>query len=264
MTDAIFTEEAGTLLPSLLAGSPWGEGLLHGGPPAGLLARAVEQHVPDPEMQVVRLTIDLLRPVPAAPLEVSARTVREGKRIHVAEVSLVARGVEVARASALLLRRSEVQAAQEGAPAAMPAGPEGLATTPLGRGEGGAMPIRSGFHTTVEARWASSPEEPGPNAAWIRVPVPFVAGEPLSPLVRIAAISDFVNAIGSAPWRGGPGFINADITLALHRDPAGEWIGLQVERAVETTGLGVSRAVLYDARGPVGAALQCILANERR
>ena len=38
--------------------SPWDDRMQHGGPPAGLLARAVEQVRPDPEMPIARITID--------------------------------------------------------------------------------------------------------------------------------------------------------------------------------------------------------------
>ncbi len=93
-----------------------------------------------------------------------------------------------------------------------------------------------------------------------------VAGEVMSPLVRLAATCDFVNAvasIGMAP-RSGLGTINTDSTIYVHRLPVGEWIALQVERALEPTGIGVSDAVLFDREGVVGRATQAVLANQMR
>lgn len=256
MSDAIFARDGERFVPGEGSGSPWAAGLLHGGPPAGLLARAVELHAGDPGMHVSRLTVDLLRPVPKEPLTVTARTIRTGKRIHVVEASLLAAGVEVSRATGLLLRRSEVAAPPRDR-SAMPDGPHGLETSGLGRGLRGG---RLGFHTTVEARWVTRPGDPGPNVAWLRMPVPLVAGEPATPLVRAAALSDFVNAVGGMGARD-IGYINADCSLYLHRYPEGEWIGLRVERRVEPTGLGSSQATLYDAAGPIGWAAQAVLAN---
>ncbi|MCZ7576472.1 MAG: hypothetical protein M5U18_05260 [Dehalococcoidia bacterium] len=50
MPDAIFIREGDTFVPTELARSPWGPQLLHGGPPAGLLARAIEHAVHDADM----------------------------------------------------------------------------------------------------------------------------------------------------------------------------------------------------------------------
>ena len=76
---------------------PVGSGAMHGGPPAALLARAVEQCDPGPANFVARLTVELLRPVPLVPLTISARTLRPGKMVHWIEAILRAGDVEVAR-----------------------------------------------------------------------------------------------------------------------------------------------------------------------
>ncbi len=264
MTEAIFLPEDGRFMPTELAGSPWGDALVHGGPPAGLLARAIERFEPDPEMQVVRLTIDLFRPVPKAPLEVTVRSARSGRRIHVVDAALVANGVEVCRATGLLLRRSEAKVPAAVAPVVMPPGPEGIDGTMLARGARGERPNRPGFHTTIEARWVTKRGKAGPQIAWLRMPVPLLPGEALTPLVRVAATSDFVNALSGMGAEASTGFINTDLTLYLHRYPDGEWICLEVSRQAEAHGLGVARALLYDARGPIGTAVQAVLANTMR
>ena len=46
--------------------------------------------------------------------------------------------------------------------------------------------------------------------------------------------------------------------------PVGEWIGMQVERAVEPYGLGVSAATLFDVESAIGRAQQAVLANQMR
>lgn len=269
MADAIFVPDGERFVPTDLAGSPWGDTLVHGGPPAGLMARAIERFAGGPEMQVVRLTIDLFRPVPKAPLEVTARTVRAGKRIHVVESMLLADGAPVCRASGLLLRQSDTPAAAAGGPAAMPAGPDGiesmpLASTPLSKEIRAGLPRRKGFHTTVEARWLSRSSDRGAVIAWLHMPVPLVAGEETTPLVRLAALCDFVNALSSIGAGAISGYINVDCTLYVQRPPAGEWICLEVTRTVGDHGLGVSTARLYDIHGAVGSATQAVLANTMR
>ncbi len=262
MTDAIFIPDGGRFVPTEKAGSPWGQAVLHGGPPAGLLARAIEKAKPLPEMMVARLTVDLFRPVPMKPLEVTTRVVREGRRIQVVEASLSAEGVEVSRAVGLMLHRSDVQlppnALLDGPP---PRGPAGIETTSLSVGT--FTPPGKGFHTTIEVRRVSGSPGGGPSAAWLRIPCPLVAGEKMSPLVRVAATSDFGNGLSHIQAGGSMGFINADITLYMHREAVGEWICLDAHSGAHTYGIGMIQTAIYDERGPVGLAVQALLANRR-
>jgi hypothetical protein len=266
---AIFIPDGDRFIPTDFARSPWGPDVLHGGPPAGLLARAIEQANTDTGLHVARMTVDLFRPVPKAPLHVTTQFVREGRRIAVIEASLFAGDVEVSRASALLLRESEVDLPDvhlPGPPSV--AGPEGIPTTGLSTmlSEGSPaaspqMPGPTGFHTTIEVRRVGGLSGRGRGAAWIRIPVPFVAGEELTPLVRMAATADFGNALGHIRAGNGIGFINADITLYLHRMPAGQWICLDSQSVVQPHGAGIVESMVHDARGPVGRVVQALLAN---
>jgi acyl-CoA thioesterase len=272
--DAIFIPQGDAFMPTAHAGSPWGPGLLHGGPPAGLLARAIELAKGDPDLHVSRLTIDLFRPVPSEPLRTTVRTLRAGRRIAVLEASLMAGDVEVSHATALLLRQSEVDLPAEALPAErwVPAH-EGVPTTSMSatfrtdddgrrRGpSGGAM--LPGFHTVVEVRRVGGEPGTGRATAWIRIPVPFVAGEETSPLVRVAALSDFGNALGHVRPNEDVGFINADISLYLHRLPEGEWVCLEAHGVAQEHGLGMVETVVLDMHGPIGRVCQALIVNRR-
>ena len=64
---------ADTLIPTPIAASAWGPDVLHGGPVAAVVARAAERALPDDAgaqgtLQASRLTVDLFRAVPRAPL----------------------------------------------------------------------------------------------------------------------------------------------------------------------------------------------------
>lgn len=261
MTDAVFERDGERFVPSRQAGSPWADHLQHGGPPAGLLARAIENLAATEAMRVVRLTVDLFRPVPMKPVTVTARSIREGKRIHIVDAVISSEGVEVSRASGLLLRATEHPQAQSGGTIHPPGDPEDGDDGPLLRKQD--MPRREGFHTASEIRRLPRAET-GPATAWIRVPQ-LIEGEEMSPLVRLASTCDFVNAVGSmSALPGGLGFINTDSTIYVHRPPVGEWICLQVERGIEPDGIGVSSAVIFDRDGSVGRAAQAVLANQMR
>src|SRR5579863_2149398 len=105
--EGFFRVEGDTLVPAAFATSPWGQ-VLHGRLIGGLTARAAEQaRAGVPELACGRLTVDLFRSVPLAPVGVSARTVRQGRRIVVLDVTVEQDGAPVGQGRAVLLRRSE-------------------------------------------------------------------------------------------------------------------------------------------------------------
>src|SRR5919106_6502886 len=101
---ALFLPDGDRFIPTVLTQGPWRHDLQFGGAAAALLTCVVERVPTRAPMQVARITVDLLRPVPVAPLRAPARVVREGKRIQVVEAVLHHEDVEVARCAALRLR----------------------------------------------------------------------------------------------------------------------------------------------------------------
>src|SRR4029077_12408761 len=71
-----------------LTRGPWDPGSQHAGPPAAMIARAVELLDDGEEFQVGRLTFEILRPVPIGPVSVEAEVVRPGRRVQMVEASL--------------------------------------------------------------------------------------------------------------------------------------------------------------------------------
>ncbi|GAA3362604.1 thioesterase family protein [Saccharopolyspora gregorii] len=253
--ESLFRREGDLFVPTEAAGNPWGE-LTGGGPVAGLVARAVEQALDEPDLFVARLTVDLHRPVPRTGITATTRTVRAGKRLRVFEVTLAQDGTEVTRATAQVLRRSGVDGDHAPEPTPFP-GPQGLPDSSLLPAELG---LRWGVHDVVQVRWVRDQLAGGPTQAWMRLPLPLLPDEPTSRLSQVAVLVDCISAgspVGSlfGPW------INSDITLYLHREPAGEWLGMEMARDVEPTGVGVTRARLFDERGPVGTAHEAVLAH---
>jgi acyl-CoA thioesterase len=58
-------------------------------------------------------------------------------------------------------------------------------------------------------------------------------------------------------------FVNADLTVAIHRSPEGEWLCLDAATVAEAHGVGLTRARLWDGRGAVGVSLQSCLVERR-
>ena len=82
MSESLFVEQDGRYVPSEHARGPWDPQALHGGAPAALIARALERLQPGAELQIGRFGLELLRPVPMAPLRLSSAIVRPGRRVQ--------------------------------------------------------------------------------------------------------------------------------------------------------------------------------------
>ena len=209
-----------------------------------------------------RITCDFLRPAPVAPLSVKATVVREGRSAAWLQGTISTEDRVVATAIAVALRRiaGEVPATPEqmvrtGERTTLP-GPESGRKSP--DPPEGTYPA---FHNMgMEVRFVEgSLVDPGPAVAWFRLAAPLVAGEIPSPLVRVAAGADFSNGASSLlPWEQYT-VINPDLTMYLHREPVGSWIGLDAVTKPGRDTTAVSESHLYDETGPIGVTLQSVL-----
>jgi hypothetical protein len=262
MPDALFEAlAADTFLATDAARGPWSPDALHGGPVAALLAGGSEELLED--LHPARITIELLRPVPVAPLQRVLRVIRPGKKVRLVGVDLTTEeGTTVATATALGIRRAQVAVPDQGVPAAPP-GPRSVAEA--SRADVAAVGDYDAFHNTgVEHRFvAGSFLTAGPVQDWIRLRVPVVAGAEPTPFQRVAAAADFGNGVSSiADWTTTT-FINPDLTIHLHRLPAGEWVCLDAVSVLGAEGVGLAESALWDERGPIGRSLQSLLVDAR-
>jgi len=256
LSRAIFEPDGERFVPAPESRARWYADALHGGPVAALFARGFERAEAPAPMMVTRLTIDLMRPVPTVPLAITTRVVRSGKRIQVLEASMDAAGVEVARASALRMRIIDLPVPPHPRRETLP-DPQDVEPYPMRGAEG------EWFHTrAVEARFVEGDfYEPGPATVWMRLAMPLVAGEEVTPLQRVAAVADFGNGLSrvlSSGWL----FINPDLSVHLHRHPGGEWVGLRSRTDIDGEGVGLAQSELFDEAGAIGHALQGLLVDK--
>src|SRR5690554_6539942 len=101
--DSVFVRDGDWFIPSELGRGPWSTDALHGGAPAALLAGYAEQMVDDPAMLLSRVTLELVRPVPLAPLKVTG-TMGKGRSVRRVELTLSHNETVVARAMILFLK----------------------------------------------------------------------------------------------------------------------------------------------------------------
>jgi acyl-CoA thioesterase len=259
--EAFFAREGERFLPGDRARGPWDRESLHGRVISGLLAYAIEQRHGDAAFHPARLTVDMFRLAPHAPLEVHTRAVREGKRIRAVDASMVAGGVEVARASAVLLRKAEQPPGHVWSPPAWDAPPPEQIAPPRYEGAPGRA-------ATWDPAWETRNingdfGSVGPKRAWLRETVDFIEGEATSAFVRVAAAADFANPLSNS-GDAGLNFINSDVTVYLHRLPVDEWVGFEVTSHHSHEGVAIGECALYDREGAIGRSTVCAVAQVQR
>jgi hypothetical protein len=251
---SFFTLDGEWFRPTEHCRGPWDPDACHAGPPTGVMARASELLVPD--QQLVRLTVELSRPVPHAGFRVEAVVTRAGRTVTTTEMTLVnGDGKPVVTARGMHVAARDMSG--------LPTAP--LATPKLSEARPGGFPIRVGSHDLpmfsggVEMRYPPGEDnDPGPTRAWMRT-VPLLDDEESSPFQRICPLADCGNAISRNADPGELAFMNTDLTVLLHRPPVGEWLGMDSVSRWEPSGIGMSDSLLFDDHGPVGRALQTLV-----
>jgi acyl-coenzyme A thioesterase PaaI-like protein len=251
---------------------PWGPDSQHGGPPAALLARAVEG-LPGADRRCIgRFTMELLGPVPVGPLEVSARVVRPGRTVDLCEATLrdVERDRDVARAAVW-----RFPAVADGA-ADWPTGGAGASTNPGDRGT--ALPHgpqdgvphprpdswSGGYLDVVDWRWIEgSVATPGPAVVWMRPTVALVDTEPVSPVQRLLTCADSASGVSAELDPAAWGFVNTELTVHVLRPPKGEWLCLRARTTLSEGHVGMAVSDVYDRAGLVARSAQALLITRR-
>lgn len=247
-------------IATILSRGPWDDNSAHGGPVAALIGRTAERFDPDPELATVRLTIELLRPVPLSFLRFDTTMLRPGKRVRLIGVSITSDGVEVARAVVLRIRRTPLDIT-----ASLPesggsfASPEASHPAPV------FVENRVGISNGVEIRSVTGVAflESGPSVCWFRVGAPLVDDEAITPLTRALIAADFGNGIASVVPLESHLFINPELTVHLFRLPEGEWIANDARTWLDPGGNSVAEATLADRKGPMARAMQSLYVAAR-
>lgn len=235
---------------------PWHSRAQHGGPPAALMARAVEALPEASGRQVGRFTMELLGPIPVAPLRVSARMLRPGRSVALVEAELVDEQADrpVALARAWLLPREEQRPASGPAPDHRP-------------GDGVLKPPPESWHRgyldAVTWRWIDgSVETPGSAVVWARCPA-VVEGESPTGLQRLLALVDSASGISAVLDPAAYDFLNTELTVHLLRDPTEEWLCIDARTEPGDGAVGVATAVVSDTTGPLARSTQTLLLVRR-
>ena len=275
MADSNESDEPGSIfvpqdpdvfVPTQAAVGPWNLDALAGGAITGLLAHLCETTA----NQLVRLTVELPRPVPRAPLFASRRLEPSGRRVQRERVELrsgSADGPLVAYASAVTMRRAEfdLDSGVTTGDGDLPFGPpptrdELAEPSRLGRQ---VIPWRGFFDLGAHVEPAVE-GAPGVRRFWLALRLPLIAGEPNGAFAALAVGADYAGTQTSEVlpidrWS----FMNVDVSAHLTRDPVGQWIGVACSTLAGPLGVAVGSAALYDRLGRLGGAETSLLLQPR-
>jgi hypothetical protein len=234
---------------------PWHRDHCHAGPPTGLLARSVEQLVP--QQRLTRLTVNLLRPIPFAGFRITAALQKQGRLVSTCNAAIVDEHDKVC-AQSYSLHMTEQPAVE------MPS--HHIETLDPNDAGPGLFPIQQTLHDLpafngdgVAVRYPPGHDHrPGPTVAWMKT-VPLLSTETPSPFQRLCPLADCGNAFGRNADPSEVQFMNPDLTIHCHRDPLGDWLGTDVAGFWEPNGIGMADAHLFDRAGSVGRAVQTLL-----
>ena len=236
------------------ARGPWSKEACHAGPVTGTIARELELLVTD--KQLLRLTVELLKPVPMAGFEITTEFRKQGRMVTTAAATLKDKnGVVVAVAFSLHAQELEVGEL----PSTKVESPSFEASLP------GDFPIVQAKHDLpfitngIEVRYP--PEEnngTGPTCIWMKA-LPLLETEQPSPFQQLCPLADCGNGISRNMEVNEANFMNPDITIVMYRKPESIWLASRARSFWEPTGLGLAEAVLFDTQGSIGSVAQTLL-----
>lgn len=228
----------------------WNDHEQHMGPVSGLIAHEIDRHDPRPELALARITYEILGLIPDEETTLEVETIRPGRTIELVEATLVAGNRPVVRARAWRVSRGDTAAVAGGAPEPMP-GPEAWP-----RWEGSSV-WKGGYIASVEIR-TSPLSVPGRGRVWMRTEIPLVEGVDTGAVAAYLGLVDTANGIAVRADPRAWMFPNLDLSVHLHREPVGPWVGLDTTVVFGAEGLGLTSSVLHDEQGPVGRAEQVL------
>ena len=237
---------------------PWGPQFQHAGPVSALLVKTIEDKHVTVDQRIGRVAVDVLAPVPVAPIDVVTSVVRPGKRTALFEATGYSDGRAVICVRAWRFTRIGGDYPTTDDPA-----PQSVAEAPAGS-DGGYPPTAyvDGYFRSTEFRFVRGGfAELGSAAAWARSGCTLLPNEPLSPWQSVLILADSSHGMSVVAPPGQYPSINVDLTVVLHRDPVGEWIHIDSTTRTTRHGGASNYGQLSDQIGLIGTCTQTLYAT---
>lgn len=248
---------------------PWMPEACHAGPPTAAFAREFERHC---AKQILRMTINLLRPVPMIGFRIAVEIEKEGRSSAYLRAQMFDRENNLCAVATSL---HQLVSDLGDIPTVTVLPPSKLALddyaingnqspySVLGRK---LFPSTKGFAAAVDIVCSDlsdryndgSSEETTQRSIWMRTPR-LIVEEPLSPFQSMCPLSDCGNGFTAHATVDEYRYMNTDLTISMHRKPASTWLASTARSHWGPKGYGASYATLFDEHSSVGSAMQTLL-----
>ncbi|TFD52240.1 thioesterase family protein [Cryobacterium frigoriphilum] len=254
--DAYFESIApGRYQPTEFAGGAWQADEIHFSPLGGLIVHAMDRHraatdTSGSDKELGRISFDILGFLAADVCEITVETIRPGRTIELLEATVVIAGRAAVLARAWYIATVNTSTVAGGEPVALTSPDRSAPWSMTDTWPGG-------YVASLEAK-SVAPPQPGRASAWLRSDFDLVAGEPSSAHASFIALVDTANGVAARESPTEWMFPNLDLTIHLHRQPTGPWVGLDTTVTFGPAGHGLTSSVLHDELGPIGRAEQIL------
>lgn len=250
--------QAGRYLPTEATVGPWSPQHQHGGPPIALLTQALADHPSAAPMDLSRLTVEFMGPVPLGACEVKVQVLRPGKRVELLQAQYTVEGKPVLTAQAWRMARE---------PGVCPAVADPFVLPPMPEQECRRFfPGSTGFPYGHSLEWRFHEggfDTLGPATLWARLRIPLVQGQTTSGVAGLLTMLDSANGASAELDFRHWSFVPVDLTLNLHRLPVGPWFGMEARTIVNDGGIGTTMTTVFDEQGPVGRSLHTLFVRPK-
>lgn len=232
---------------------PWAPGTQHGGPPGALLMHALSTYPSDHDLQIARITIEILGPVPIGACEVSVERLRGGKRIELLRAQYAMGGKVYMTAQAWRTERIAGIVERKPGSFVVPTMPstetagffQGIDYFPYGHALEWRF-VEGGF------------DQLGPATVWARARIPLVEGCEISGLESLILMIDSANGVSAVLDIRQWSYVPVDLSVGLFRLPVGPWVGMSARTVIEPDGIGQTMTTAFDSAGAVGHSMQTL------
>lgn len=240
--------------PTQNAQGAWNEKEQHMAPATGVICAELECFQPREDMQIGRLSLDILGMIHLSDFTITTRLLRPGRTIELIESTFEAndRICIVARVWRLHV---EDTTAVEGLEDRVIVQPNELPSWDKMQVLWGGGYIRS-----INKSIKIGDRRAGKGIAWLSNELAMVEGESTSGFVKLMGMVDTMNglAVRQEEDEFNYMFPNLDLQIHLYRIPKGKWLGLDIQQQHGANGVGLTSAVLHDENGSFGHAEQIL------
>lgn len=230
----------------------WNEHEQHMAPATGILCAELEQFLPNPNMRIGRISLDIFGLIQLDDFSITTQVIRAGRTIELIEatmhtnekICIVARAWRMQTSDTHLVSGLEDDHVEH---------PENLPRW-YGMQHWGGGFIRS-IETHVEPSHRA-----GKGLVWINTDIEMIEGQQTSDFVHLMGLVDTANGIAPRITQNKIEWIfpNLDLQIHLHRLPVGRWLGINAVQQIGQDGIGLTSSVLHDIHGPFGRSEQIL------